>query len=303
MEQVCLQLVSLPEDGADKEDCEAAEPGSAAPDAALGAEQFGVKAKEEDCERDEHGLSPTDAASEASAEKGPGGEGSSPRRLSGSSLRQQRFCAKRKPCQHCRGPCREGHCRHNQTQCGITAPAAKQPRHEASELANTEAADMFLEVVKRWQEQRAAAATSAAAATDSSSSPSEGQSVAHKRGPPVTAGTADCSKRRKVQTQLPLNFGALPTWLQVRPKVGGVFLDSSHTPHLAWHRGITWCWYCGTFALEVPNKLRVACKPPTVAGPRQLVRLRLGLTPRNSVSWPVDAALTELDGHKEEPNC
>ena len=98
----------------------------------------------------------------------------------------------------------------------------------------------------------------------------------------------------------PLNFGEAPSWFKKNPSVGGVSIDSSHAPHLAWHRGVTWCWSCGTFALEVPNKLRTTCKPPTVAGARQLVRLRLGLTPRNYVSWPVDAELPELDGKTEE---
>ena len=312
-EQVSLKLESLPDDdGADKEDCEAADLESAAPDAALEAEHVGVKAVVEACDRVEHGSLPADAASAASAEnsskKFSGEECSSTRRPSGSSVRHQRFRTKRKPCQRCSGPCREGHCTHSQAQYEATAPAAELAKHDTSELAEDHGesdgnvADTFMEVVRRMREQRAAADTTAAATTDSSSRPSEGPSATRKRGPPVTAGMADCRKRRKEQAQLPRNFGELPTWLQVRPKVGGVSIDSSHTPHLAWHRGITWCWICGTFALEVPNKLRVACEPPTVAGARQLVRLRLGLTPRNSVGWPVDAALTELDGDQEELN-
>ena len=316
MEQVCLQLVSLPEDGADKEDCEAAEPGSAAPDAALGAVQIGVEAEEEVCDWDEQGSTPADAASEASADMFLGRVCSGTRRFDGSSGRHQRFSAKRKPCPSCGGPCREGHCSNARSEDAAPAPKLAKVDTDGlgsgndvpkgtGDLARTydesscEAADTFLEVVKRLRDSRTAAAAAAAPAEPSSVA-REDPRPAQKRGPPATAGTADCRKHRKVQVQLPRNFGDVPAWLRDKPKVGGVLLDPSH--NLAWHRGVTWCWSCGTFALEVPNKLRAACEPPTVAGARQLVRLRLGLTPRNSVSWAVDTALPELNGSREGSN-
>ena len=89
-----------------------------------------------------------------------------------------------------------------------------------------------------------------------------------------------------------LNFGQLPTWLQTAPKLGNTPLHVSHVEHLAWHRGLLWCWRCGCFATTVPNHLRQVCEKPTVAGARQLKRLKLGQTPRGNVEWPLtsDAA-------------
>ena len=268
----------------------------------------GVQAEVEACEE-----TGTDAATEASAKKctrnSPGRGGSRTRGTSGSRVRHQRFGTKRKPCQKCGEPCREGCCTLNPEEWEDTLPDQKKAKAEAPTAGSApnapahasdsapslggssgDAADTFMAVARRILDSRR---------TAQSSSTSEGAQPTLRRSPTAALETADGRKRRKKQALLPSNFGEAPAWLRNRPMVGGAVLHSSHTPHLAWHRGITWCWRCGTFALEVPNKLRAVCEPPSVAGARQLVRLRLGLTPRNSVNWPVDERRPELDRREE----
>ena len=155
--------------------------------------------------------------------------------------------------------------------------------------------------VARMKASRAAeeAKAAAAAVEEGAGTTASTQSARPKRSRDHQA-RADGRKRRRHASPLPLNFGELPGWLRSKPAVGGVLIHSSHVPHLAWHRGITWCWSCGTFALEVPNKLRKKCKAATTAGARQLIRFRLGQTPRNEVSWVSDAGPPELHSEQEE---
>ena len=96
----------------------------------------------------------------------------------------------------------------------------------------------------------------------------------------------DGRKKRRVEEPIPPNFGRVPEWLRRRAAIGGTDIDVSHVPHLGHHRGVTWCWRCGFFCILVPNKLTGTCGDPTVSGERQLKRLRIGQTPRNTIEWP-----------------
>ena len=217
---------------------------------------------------------------------------------------------KRKPCSKCNGPCGPDNCCATMaTPCTSPAPLLEQARTETSSTPHGsqadegQAADIFMATVLRMKTQRAAeeAAAAATAAAEGGTGPTSCTPPAPERKRSlVQQARVDGRKRRRFVAPLPLSFGELPDWLRRKPAVGGVLIDNSHIAHLAWHRGITWCWSCGTFALEVPNKLRKKCKAATTAGARQLVRFRLGQTPRNEVSWVSDAGPPELHSEKEE---
>ena len=101
-----------------------------------------------------------------------------------------------------------------------------------------------------------------------------------------TTTSFDGRKKRRMEEPLPPNFGQVPGWLRRRAAIGGTDIHASHVPHLGHHRGITWCWRCGFHCILVPNKLTGLCADPTVSGERQLRRLRIGQTPRNTIEWP-----------------
>ena len=184
---------------------------------------------------------------------------------------------------------------------GSTADAPDLDSTQSNLANESQTADIFMATVERLKIRRAAekAAAEEAAGTEDAGTTASTQPARPKRSRDHQS-RADGRKRRRHVSPLPLNFGELPSWLKDKPAVGGVLIDPSHVPHLAWHRGITWCWSCGTFALEVPNKLRKECKAATTAGARQLTRLRLGQTPRNEFSWASDAGPPELHREKEE---
>ena len=96
----------------------------------------------------------------------------------------------------------------------------------------------------------------------------------------------DGRKRRRVEEPPPPNFGRVLEWLRRRAAIGGTNIHASHVPHLGHHRGVTWCWKCGYFCILVPNKLTGVCGDPSISGERQLKRLRIGKTPRNTIDWP-----------------
>ena len=95
------------------------------------------------------------------------------------------------------------------------------------------------------------------------------------------------TKSARTAKAVGLNFGKPPSWFLAAPVLGNVPLHQTHLSHIAWHRGLVWCWHCGCFATAVPNDLKKECTGPTTAGARQLKRLRLGQTPINSVNWPL----------------
>ena len=284
----------------------------------LRPERFGVY--EEACEVVEEPSMTPDAASEAQ----PGSRSSDDMAQGTTDKRFVRITGKRRSCTICGGPCEATKCSGNTSvSCnGPLAPPA-QPKNDtlksgcdapsAPDLVDKdgEAADVFMAVARKMREDREAAAAAAAAvagaaataaansASQASSSGQDTGSAAARRKSAAEQPEADDRRKRRRQVQVPLNFGALPDWLRRDPKVGGVRLHPSHAPHLGFHKGITWCWSCGTFALEVPSKLRSVCKPPTVAGARQLARLKDGLTPRNSVSWLVETWQHQDDRDRE----
>ena len=278
----------------DEEDCEAGELALPAPDAASNTSSGSGSRKEgsrlgagstdsQGCgtEGGAHGHSQTkleaatanaanSGSTSASDLRGTGGGFTPDGDFGSAKVRLFKVSGKTRPCLRCNGPCGQS----------CVAPAGQNAEEQE------EAADVLLRVAKKLKCE--------AAASSCQATPSTSDSQGKKRAAPLLEST-DGRKKRKTTPPLPSNFGAVPTWLKARPKVGGVQLDASHIPHLAWHRGITWCWACGAFALEVPNLLRNECKAPSVAGARQRVRLRLGLTPRNSVAWPVDDWAPQAD--------
>ena len=320
-------------DGTDEEACEPTGLTPERTDAALKDGSFRIKrgTDEEACELP--GLAPEqlDAASKDS--------GSSTLQPSG-SRKYRRRNSKSTPCGSCGGPCRLGCCsiaeENSEYDAGRTEredgapprnsdsdtptgalfrqglPRAGAPHatnQSGSDVRNAPdgskledysdtgvdcaAADAFSAAVKRLRDSRLERPSEAAVTT-------QVPRPALKRGRDLGAEATDGRRKKQRQAPLPSNFGAPPDWLKRKPKVGGVALDPSHTPHLAYHRGVTWCWACGTFALEVPNKLRLKCQAPTVAGARQLVRLRLGLTPRNTFGWPVCSEPLTQEGEERE---
>ena len=63
-------------------------------------------------------------------------------------------------------------------------------------------------------------------------------------------------------------------------------LHESH--HLCHHRGFTWCWVCGKYASSRGRGLLTDCPGGANAtGKEVLKRVRAGLTPHSSLSWPV----------------
>ena len=187
-----------------------------------------------------------------------------------------RFGKKSRSCNQCGGPCGTVCSTAGQnfkTDPDVDAAAAAFARAVAKHRAGA-AAEQF----QQEGEQSTAAA-------------SERPPTSRKRARAVQ-GYDGRRKKRRLEQAVSLSFGQLPTWLQDAPRLGNTPIHESHVGHLAWHRGLLWCWQCGCTATVVPNHLRHVCAKPTVAGARQLKRLRLGQTPRNSVRWPLtsDAA-------------
>ena len=148
------------------------------------------------------------------------------------------------------------------------------------------AADSFGRALKRHRE----AATPGEGEPDSKATR---LTAAGSRGSKRVSYDGRC-KSTGASHKAPANFGVLPTWLRANPVVGTTPVHPTHE-HLGYHRGVVWCWRCGCFAAAVPNHLRVKCDlHPSIAGARQLKRLRKGQTPRNSVDWPLAALSADL---------
>ena len=96
-------------------------------------------------------------------------------------------------------------------------------------------------------------------------------------------------RRRRDNSRIP-HFGRPPQWLLERPFIGRVPIHPSHVPHLKWHRGLTWCGLCGTYATVVPVQLRGLClgAAGTIDSLRCLNRLNRGLLPPKVDRWPED---------------
>jgi hypothetical protein len=179
-----------------------------------------------------------------------------------------RFRTKRSGCVTCSGPCGTLGCR-----CTLEGPVS-------ANHSTPDAADVLRAVAARLSSPAA------------SSAPVETSSGVKRRHQAAHLGP-DYDGRKKgarASHTLPRNFGQVPDWLRIDPKIGNIAVHASHIPHLAWHRGLTWCWSCGNYAVAVPNLLRKECSTPGTAGCRQLERFRKGQTPRNTVPWPLDEA-------------
>ena len=183
-----------------------------------------------------------------------------------------RFGKKARGCQQCSGP------------CGLACRATDQnikagPNDDAAAAAFARAvAEHKAKAQSRQAQVEAEQSTATAGSTPS----------CRKRERAATSYDGRRKRRRHVQAAT-LNFGQLPTWLRNAPRIGNVAIHETHLGHLAWHRGLVWCWQCGCTATTVPNHLRRVCEKPTVAGERQLKRLRQGQTPRNDVGWPLSS--------------
>jgi hypothetical protein len=211
--------------------------------------------------------------------------------------RQVRATKKCKPCARCGAKCGEAqHGTGNDINDSASPDQAQQgpvdPRD--TQYDDNSATDAFARAVaKRAAEKRALGSSMPSASSQPHVTNTGGHVTRGSKRPNDGAhGTSsqyDGRKKQRAMPTMPANFGLVPSWLRDSPSIGGVAIDPSHIPHLAWNRGITWCWACGAFALEVPNLLRRRCETPSVCGARQLVRLRKGMTPRNSVPWPLEA--------------
>ena len=97
-------------------------------------------------------------------------------------------------------------------------------------------------------------------------------------------------KRRKKDHTRIQRYGRPPQWLLERPFIGRVPIHATHIPHLKWHRGVTWCGLCGTYATSVPVQLRSKCSGAagTIHGMRCLNLLGRGLLPPMLAEWPED---------------
>ena len=167
-----------------------------------------------------------------------------------------RFCRKQKGCDKCGGPCSGG--------CGPST---------------NDAADSFARVISDMKRRRLEAAAASIDTTTASAAREQQASGSHSFQAHAPRG-----KRRK--TTAPLNFGKVPDWLVANPVVGGVEIHQSHLSHLGWHRGIVWCWHCGSYATRVPIELEKLCEGPTAAGAKALSLLKQGKPPSCKVTWP-----------------
>ena len=173
-----------------------------------------------------------------------------------------RFCIKRKGCENCGGPC-----------AGSCGPSSN------------DAAETFSRIITEMKRRRTEATeardvtTTAAAARGQQASSSHSGHVQEPR-----KGSAKGPRRK---TTAPANFGRVPPWLATNPSVGGVKIHDTHLSHLAWHRGIIWCWRCGVYATRVPINLKGTCDGPTEAGQKALSLLRQGKPPNCKVDWPL----------------
>ena len=86
------------------------------------------------------------------------------------------------------------------------------------------------------------------------------------------------------------HFGRPPKWLIDNPFIGKGRIHESHMVHIKWHRGLTWCGQCGTYATVVPLNLKSLCPGAagTIDSNRCLNRLNKGLLPPKLDCWPED---------------
>ena len=193
-----------------------------------------------------------------------------------------RFKAKAQGCSLCGGPCGKDDCRAGRAANPEKADYSAAAAFEKALAKHREKAAGSHDAPKHLQED-------AKGATESSS----GEAATRKRA--AESQRRGRPKKRRLVQAVSLNFGQLPTWLQTAPRLGNTPLHESHL--LAWHRGLLWCWRCGCIASTIPHNLRMPCQAPTIAGERQLKRLKQGLTPLTMVDWPLDCeAANALSG-------
>ena len=77
--------------------------------------------------------------------------------------------------------------------------------------------------------------------------------------------------------------------------IGRQALHSSHKLHHK--RGVVWCWRCGAYGTESLIKLAKVCDGETSRGTEGfLSRLKLGLTPRDGLEWPMELGVGPPEG-------
>ena len=59
------------------------------------------------------------------------------------------------------------------------------------------------------------------------------------------------------------------------------------THHLAYHRGVAWCWTCGKWSSGSRRGVTQPCGPPTAAGLASRGHLLRGRTPLGTHAWPL----------------
>ena len=212
-------------------------------------------------------LKVTKIETQSDTQAGACADGESLAELAGEPASGRRRTQKSAPCLKCNGP------------CGPTCSTDDLP---ASNDQCEDAADAFSRAVQRHlankQEARKEETTNGSAeASSGRKRPRAGKEANHD-------GRTKAARSTKA---VELSFGQPPAWFLAAPVLGNVRLHPTHLCHIAWHRGLVWCWRCGCFATAVLNDLKKECTGPTTAGTRQLKRLRLGQTPINTVDWPL----------------
>jgi hypothetical protein len=208
-----------------------------------------------------------------------------------------RFTNKSRGCGSCGGPCGLKCSKPDPPTVALQLPgdaadafAAAVQRHKIRKLEEghpigipgptvlqqpSAAADAFAEAVQRHRKRKVEEAQAGTAYGDPSSS-----------GPRR-------KKRKRAARMAEKNFGIPPSWFDPQASIGKKSIHESHHSHLAWHRGMIWCWACGNTATTVLYGLGKVCRvhefneKPTISGTRQLKRLKRGLAPIKKVGWPL----------------